>query len=181
MTIWTTRPDRECTRHALPLKRCLPAKPISGIVLSPEIVGAYLHYWRGRTTPCAAPNCDACANNHAPRWYGYLEMWSPTTAARVLFEITPACVDAIADYVATHGTTRGAQLTLARATKKPNSRLTAEIKEGNYAADRLPTASDVAAHLTHIWETHHAPPGESSTVAGADVPATLPLGQRRHG
>ena len=166
MAYWTTTPLNGETREATPLLRVKPKQPIQGIITSRALTGCYVHYYRGRTTPCEEERCEACKDNRNARWYGWVGIWSPRTHQVAIAELTPACLDPLSKYLLTHGQLRGADLTLRRANEKINSRLSATIKESTIALEHLPPELDVISILEHIWETHR---GDS---AGANTNAT---------
>lgn len=168
MTHWTTRPTTRSAIAPIPILRILPGKPVTAIVTSHDAEGAELHYWKGRSTPCNFPDCAACDAHHAPRWYGYLAIWNPTNNQRALVELTAACAAALDAWVDVHGTTRGAQLTLSRANKKPNSRLALTLTPSNYTNHKIPEPPNVRHQLEKMWERATQPSAE--TPAHLDLP-----------
>jgi hypothetical protein len=152
MNPWTNRPDRGDHPTQLQLLRCRPSHPLLAIITADDVLGAYTHYWKGRTRICTHPTCDACDAHHAPRWYGYLAVVSTAMTAPTLVEITPSCIEAIESYLHEYRTLRGAQLTLKRANPKANSRLQATLEPSAYRDGKLPAAPDVRAQLERIWE-----------------------------
>lgn len=154
METWTPRPNRKRDDLPLPLLRVRPGKPLTGIITNADIVGAYTHFWRGRTTPCTGPTCDACEAQHAARWYGYACIWNPTNNHQAIAELTPACVPAIDAYLAQFGTLRGAAIELARTNRKTNSRISCSIKPSPYTTDKIPAAFALQAQLERMWEMY---------------------------
>lgn len=156
MTIWTNEPSDANNLSPTRLIRTRPGKPLTALITSDQLLGCYVHFWRGRTTPCNGATCEACNDNRLKRWYGWVSACTLAMTENVILEITAACCDPIKDYVRTHGRLRGAQLFLERATAKQNSRLIARITESKHSPDVLPAALDVVHVLEHIWETHHS-------------------------
>lgn len=39
---------------------------ITAIVTSPDLLGCFTHYWKGRTMPCEGQGCTSCANGQEP-------------------------------------------------------------------------------------------------------------------
>jgi len=153
MDPWTPRPNRADKQASIPLLRSKPGRTFAALCVSPEIVGAYTHFWKGRTALCTYPECEPCHAHRAARWYGYLHVWTPATNATALLEITPSCVTPLEEYLAQFGTLRGAKITIARANHKINSRVVLTAQASAYALDKLPATLDVRAHLRRIWET----------------------------
>lgn len=46
---------------AFPIVRTPPGRPLTAIITSPDLVGCYTHYFKGRTSPCDSPKCHLCA------------------------------------------------------------------------------------------------------------------------
>lgn len=152
MTNWTNRPTTHDQLHAIPIVRAKPGRTDAAIITATDVVGAYTHYWHGRTVMCTGPSCDACADKRTARWYGYLSLWVPSTGSILIAEITPPCVPSIDKYFHEYGTLRGARLELARANRKPNSRVICNLTPSQYTTDKLPAAPDVKKHLCRMWE-----------------------------
>lgn len=162
MRAWTNRPDRDPTTLHLDILRARPGKAYSGVSMATDVVGAYTHYWRGRTVLCTTPNCDACHAQRKARWYGYIPLWEPDTDRRVLLEITAACLDAIDAYIASNDTLRGARVTVRRANNKINSKIIATLTHAGLTDGRIPTEPPTRQLLERMWEietnTHPATP-----------------------
>jgi len=152
MNPWTNRPDARDTTPTMQILRARPATTTAGVLLSPDLTGAYTHYWRGRTRICENPNCDPCNAHHKPRWYGYAALWSPNSNAVALLELTPACLPQIDAHIQRHNTLRLAQIRLRRANNKPNSRLILQIDLHPYPSGNAPPNPDVHATLERLWE-----------------------------
>lgn len=152
MAIWSTQPNDGDIRPATQLLRVKPGKPLEGVITCTTTNGTYLHYWKGRTTPCLGADCEACTQKLSARWYGFLSLWSPRTNGHAIVEITSSCMERINEYTASHGTLRAALLRLRRANNKANARLLAEIELSGYAPDAIPPALDLIDTLEYIWE-----------------------------
>lgn len=152
MSEWCSRPNREPDQPMLQLKRCPTGKGLTAIVTGDDLVGHYTHYWRGRTTICRKTGCEPCSQSRTPRWYGFLDVWSPSTNAIAMFELTPTCIEPIDRYLAAHGTLRGSKITIQRATAKVNSRLICTIEESQFSPSAIPPAVDLKRHLAKMWE-----------------------------
>lgn len=152
MDTWPTEPNRESHPQTLELLRVQPGKPLIAIITCKINVGAYTHYWRGRTVQCTGPEDEPCQAGRIARWYGYLSVWAPKTSRQALFEITPPCVGAIKDHVRIYGTLRCAKATLARKTWKNNSTVTLTLEPGPFDSSKLPTEPDIQRQLEHMWE-----------------------------
>jgi hypothetical protein len=157
MEPWTPRPNRDDRRTACPLLRARPGHTIKGIITTTDAIGAYTHYWRGRTTICLYPTCEPCSMSHAARWYGFLHLWNPDSNKTAIVEITPSCTLALDEWLAKFGTLRGAKATIQRANTKPNSRVDITLTAALYAPENLPHPIDLQAQLCRMWELQPDP------------------------
>jgi len=152
MDAWTPRPNRGEHTTQIEMVRSKPGPARGGIVTTDDIVGAYTHFWKGRTTICTFPECDACDHHRTPRWYGYLAIIAEATKVPAIIELTPTCIPPVEEYLAEYGTLRGATVTLQRANKKINSRVLCTLRPSGYDKGVLPQPVNVRAHLAKIWE-----------------------------
>lgn len=149
---WANRPNREHEAAPLSIMRSRPGKAYTGIAVSAAVIGAYTHYWRGRSRICTAPECEACEAQRLARWYGYIGLWQPQTGTITILEITASCWETIETHLEKYGTLRGARITARRASAKINARLLIEIEQGPYAEDKIPCAPRVQEQLERMWE-----------------------------
>jgi hypothetical protein len=152
MQRWRTRPSDEPTNHQLSILRVKPGKPLTGVILSHDVEGAELHYWKGRSRICDDENCEACEANFRARWYGYLELWSPTTGNRIILEVTQAAAPAIDEYFSSHRTLRNAVISASRLNRKVNSKLHVTLTPSALPEAQIPPASKIRHQLERMWE-----------------------------
>jgi hypothetical protein len=152
MTTWPSRPDRDQHTNTTPLHRSKPGRTITALIASADLVGAYTHFWKGRTSICTYPACEPCSTSRSARWYGFLHIWSPETNASGILELTPSCLPAVDDWLEKFGTLRGAKICVSRASHKINSRVIATLKASPYALEKIPPALDLIAQLSRMWE-----------------------------
>ena len=161
MQRWRTRPSEEPTNHQLSIIRVRPGKPLTGVVLSPDVEGAELHYWKGRSRICDDENCEACEANFRARWYGYLELWSATTGNRIILEVTQAAAPAIDAYFREHLTLRNAVISATRLNRKVNSKLHVTLSPSPLPEAHIPPSTRIRNQLERMWEC--------STVATSEI------------
>lgn len=152
MDQWSKRPDRGEVTHSTKLVRAKPGKAIGGICLSADVIGAYTHYWQGRTRICEGPGCEACESNRAARWYGFLAIAHEQSKEVAILEITASSLQPIEAHLKKYGTLRGARISLKRAGAKINSRILATIEPTVLRDNELPTTPDVEKILAKMWE-----------------------------
>lgn len=148
---FSRRPTQQDRPVELPLIRVPPTGISKVLILSNDVTGTNLHYWRGRSEPCHGDGCEACLDGQMPRWRGYVVMMSTRTKQKGLLELTAAAMDPIDEYFAEHGTLRGAELAISRSGGKPNGKLSSTIKFGGLPAGSLPTAPELEGILLRLW------------------------------
>jgi len=151
MPNWTNRPTEQHRHPHIQLLRTPPAKILVGIVLSHDLIGCETHFYRNRTTPCAAPNCPACDSQYPTRWHAWLAAWNQKHNAIYIFEMTAAVSEPFVDYHNHYGTLHGAMFKAWRPSRTPNGRVNVEISPADLAGITLPPAPDLPSQLSHIW------------------------------
>lgn len=152
MPNWKKDPPKSGDQPALRLTRTPSPGNLIAIVLSDDLIGCDTHFWSGRTMPCEAPECAACREGVPFRWHGYLGCCDPQTRSLFIFEMTARSAEYFKDYRKGYGSLRGAKFRASRWKKTPNSRVVIEIKPSDVPPDSLPTAPDVCAAMSIIWE-----------------------------
>lgn len=138
------------------------------LCLSEDTIGAYVHYWKGRTSLCLKDCCEACDLGQAPRWRGYVACVVANVGTKRLLELTPPCVPVIERLLKERGTLRGVVLQIKRKGGKPNGELELVASEEPSRVGDLPSCPDVSQHLLRIWKATHAPlPSERASDASA--------------
>lgn len=135
----------------------------TALVLSPDTMGAYCHYWGGRTRLCLKSGCEPCSKGNVARWRGYIAVLVGINRATRLLELTPPCIPPIDRYLKEWGTLRGSIITLTRKGRIDNGQLECVFAEKPVAGNGLPADPDVAAHVVRIWRATHTP--KSSELA----------------
>jgi len=51
---------------SFPIVRTPLGRPLIAIVTSPDLVGCYTHYYKGRTIPCEGSGCNLCLDGQEP-------------------------------------------------------------------------------------------------------------------
>lgn len=129
----------------------------SALILSPDTVGAYCHYWSGRTRLCLKSACEPCARGNVARWRGYVAALVGPNRATKLLELTPTCIPPLDRYLKEWSTLRGAVVTITRKGRVKNGQLELVFAEKPVSGANLPACPDVAAHVVRIWRTTHTP------------------------
>ena len=156
MESWTNRPTRGEVTRGTKLIRAKPGKAIGGIGLNGDIVGAYTHFWQGRTRICDGQGCEACEANRAARWYGYIGIMHETSKEVAILELTAGTIGAIEEHIKRYGSLRGARISVKRGSQKINSKIIATIEQTTIQSNELPLGPFVEEILSRMWEVHKA-------------------------
>lgn len=152
MTIaWDDNPDLPQLRSKFRLIRLGKSEKHKTIILSEKLIGIWTHYYKRRTIPHEEPDCPACRDKNARRWYGFLACWAPSSDFRYLLELTPQASEPLLDYQSRRKTIRGLEIMVRRCGDRPNSPCETIIpreQQGNLA---LPPSFDVKEALMIIW------------------------------
>lgn len=163
---WSNRPNPEDLPDQWKIHRASATGVQSALCLSDDVEGCYVHYWKGRTSPCFESDCVPCSNGQQPRWRGYAAVLiGPGRLTRIL-EFTACCVPSINRFRSEWGTLRGAVVTLTRKGRKANGELECVFGEKPVAGSNLPVAPELVPYLQRLWRaTHAAKPSELSLDA----------------
>lgn len=152
MSHWQNCPDEATRTVSFRIYRTPVGKEIELVILSQSFVGAKLHYWRGRSTPCAGTNCQACMDGQRPRWKGYVQAMHKPTKTVVIFEFTDRVYDEFHRNLIGKGTLRGLTMTTRRLNKKPNGPINVEIGDIREESPHLPKEVNIQGMLDRMWE-----------------------------
>jgi len=167
MPNWSNRPPDGCLNQGLPLVRTPARGVLSGIVSSTDLVGCTTHYYKGRTQPCTAPNCEACNEQVPYRWHAYLTIFNPRTATHALLELTAQASQPAFDFFERHGTLRGAILETTRPSAKPNGRIIVRLRQATPDDPKPPKEPNIKKILAVIWNLPANAVNQSGTLEGA--------------
>lgn len=158
-------PPKGLGRSGLRLIRTPAARPVTGYVLSNNLLGCRTHYVGNRTVPCESPSCDACEAGVPWRWHGYLALQLSATTEVVILEITAQAATVFQEYYERHGTLHGAAIKATRLNNRPNGRVIIHAKPADLAKINLPNCPNVAKLLCHIWNVPEPTAEESNHMS----------------
>lgn len=156
MSYWEDEPEEKGAVQNFQIVRTPPSGTIDGIILSRNIVGAKLHYWRGRSTPCEKELCQPCRDGQQSRWKGYVLIAHPRTRKIVIFEFTDRAWPSFKAMHDRHGSLRGCIMRSRRMSSRPNGPLLVTFEEARHDESLIPSECDLRQILAHIWERHDA-------------------------
>lgn len=152
MTYWKDAPDSGNRTDNYRIYRTPVGREVELICLSGNFLGASLHYWKGRSTPCIGTGCEACKSGHRPRWKGYILAYHPATKTTVIFEFTERGYEPMQEAINHHGHLRGLKFRACRLNRKANGPIQLAFSELREESPHLPVAGDLASMLERIWE-----------------------------
>lgn len=160
MPSYSNEPPPEPNGVALPIRRTPASKALVAIVTSEDLAGTYTHFFKGRTRPCEAPDCEACEAGIPFRWHAYLTALERETMLHFLFECTAQAAEPFVQYRKAHLALRGCLFVAKRWRTTANSRVIIQTKPANLEHVTLPRAPDIPAVLAILWSL---PKGEVTT------------------
>lgn len=138
---------------AWPMTRQKGAKKLIGTCLSHDTVGAYLHYFRQRSTPHYNDDrCEACKKGYPFRYYGYVAAVIGDNDEKAIVEITDAGMVGVDAAFCKFRTLRGLSFQLQRTNLRSNGKMHVSFAESKRKKDQLPEAPDVIRMLMNMWE-----------------------------
>jgi len=137
---------------AFPIIRTPAHRPLVAIVTSEDLVGCYTHFYKGRTFPCEAPECDACKDGIPYRWHAYQSAYDPKKHFHFIFECTAQAGERFTDYRAIHNSLRGCLFEATRMHARHNARIIIHCKPADLTAIRLPKPPDIIKCLAILWD-----------------------------
>lgn len=144
-------PDDGDQNFGWTIKRAPTDSVLKLIILSNDILGIRTHFFRGRTCPCYIGKCEACEHNQLSRWKGYVLAVEQPSGAQCVFEFTPPAARTLDEARKKYGTMRGIQLYVARASKKPNAKVTVTVKGITVLGPTACPDYNVWPIVAHIW------------------------------
>lgn len=151
MPTWSKDVPADPRGPAFPILRTPAFKPLAGVITSPDLVGTFTHYWKGRTMPCEQEACEACKAGIPFRWHAYVSAWTRSTGLHFIFECTAQAAETFTDYRDAFGTLRGCMFIATRMNQKANGRVLIQTKPLDLKTDVIPTPPDVVKCLSIIW------------------------------
>jgi len=109
--------------QALRLIRTPAPGKLIAICTSPKLVGCPTHFWRMRTIPCEAPNCEACDNGVPWRWHGYVSAVNIKSNEHFIFECTAQAAETFTQFTERHGSLLGCTFEATRLGDHANGRV----------------------------------------------------------
>ena len=177
MPAWTDRVPDTATKFGFDLHRTPPDRPLTAIIISPDLIGCHTHFWGGRTVPCEDENCPACAENMPSRWHAYVACYDPRTQETFIFETTAKGAQALENYRDSFGTLRGCLFSAARPKRRKNSKVEIATKTADLTRITLPPPIDIVRAMSVIWQLPataiKTPTAEHSTPTIHPDPAPL--------
>lgn len=174
MPQYSTAPPKDSAGYGIPLIRTPANGKLVLAIVSEEMIGCPTHWYRGRTVPCEAVDCQACNDGYPWRWHGYVIGMQTAGRRLVLFECTAQAAEEINKYRTINSTLRGCILTTARHRNRHNGRVIVTTQAGDLAQLNLPSPPLITAHLAKIWNLPAVIDQVRPTVKGVQAIAAGP-------
>lgn len=151
MPNFTNRPPTEPRGPAFPIRRTPTGKPLVAIITCDDLTGCPTHYYKGRTQPCSAPDCEACLEQVPWRWHGYVSALNISTHEHFIFEMTAQATDTLIAYREKHETLRGCMFEARRLHPRQNARVILRCKPADLQQTSLPAPPNLEHALSILW------------------------------
>lgn len=152
MPQWSNTPPERTTPRPLPIIRTPVGKSLAATILSDEMIGCPTHFWGGRTSPCEAPDCDACNHGSPTRWHAYLAIYSAENQSSAILELPDAAAEQLALLARGLPTLRGARIRVSRTKSTRNARVIVDLRQPLMPQPPIPAAPDLPAIMAIIWK-----------------------------
>jgi len=121
------------------------------VLLGHQFAWHELHYWRRRTTPHFATNCEACEHNTPIRERGYIAITPRAKVDVMILEVTDQCDEEIELQSSALHSLRGQIVGLTRMENASNGKLRIHFSGKTIDPSLLPASPDVEEVLRRIW------------------------------
>lgn len=148
---WYNTLPPEAENQSLPIRRTPANKTVTCIVTSDDLLGTFTHFYRGRTTPCERPDCDACRDGHPWRYHAYVGALARTQGLHFIFEMTAQAAAKLIEYRDRYSTLRSCQIDAYRWGKRPNGRVILKASPSGIAPTDLPLGPNLVKCLSVLW------------------------------
>ncbi|MBA7692656.1 hypothetical protein ES703_101223 [subsurface metagenome] len=152
MPTFTRSVPKDPRGPAFQIFRTPTSREMVAIITSPDLVGCFTHFWKGRTVPCDAPDCEACRDSIPYRWHAYQSAYNPNNGVHFLFECTAQAAEHFTDYRDNHDTIRGCLFRARRMNAKANGRIIIVCKPADLTSIKLPQPPDLIKCLAILWD-----------------------------
>lgn len=140
---------------SMSLVRVRPEKPLVGVILSTQWLGAEIHYVGGRSQLCPPDGmeCGCCKEGNVSRWRGYFiaAIGHPKGHIRTV-EVTERCCPTLVNEFAKGQSLRGRTFRLSRINRKINAPLNMDFTGELCAEQLLPGVPPVHIQIARIYK-----------------------------
>ena len=166
-------PTSETSRKApLNFLHIKPGERQHVTILSETWTGGITHYARGRMKLHTAKDCPWCGSGQAPRWYGWLHVWTERTARQWILQLASSQHGQLVAALDKWSTLRGLEAEITRQGTALNTPVTITITGPPDPRLHHPEPADIAAILTVYMDW--------TTGEGAEQQTPAPLKGRKH-
>lgn len=146
------RPDRERTRTGWRVIRTPAKGTYTAMCISHDLIGAELHWFGGRKTPCwLTDECPMCQKGKPRDWYSYVAFVAGKNGERGIYEVPFGALWAWDEAFGRNRTLRGLEFKAWRAPARSTGAVMMGFKTGTVISKDLPKAPDVEQILKQMF------------------------------
>lgn len=149
------RPGDDEVKWQVTMLRVQPGVKWMGIVCGHAVLGAWVHFYHGQSSPCIGREnrCLPCECGAAVRWQGYLDVLDTSGSRLWVANVTRGAYLSCLDVRDEKLDLRGRYIKLERAGGRPNSPLKMELGKQSGRTD-IREPLDLEAFLFRLWGLH---------------------------
>lgn len=155
-------PPKSTGERPIDLVRTPPTGVLSGIIITDDTWGLFVHFWGGHTVPCTGATCPACAKMVGKKYRQYTAIWNPTSKQSALLEVTEGPGTMLTQLHGQRGGLRGVKIVASRKNGKPNGKVMISLEDVPLTRYVLPPEIDIIAKLKLIWRITETREGQES-------------------
>jgi hypothetical protein len=141
--------DHPDERH-IDLRRVGAGESVSGICLSRDLIGTYVHY-AGKTTPCRKADCYGCTAGLRRGFETYIALLMSQPTKVYIYALSDNASRELDRYWKIHRSLRGKRVVLSRKGEARNGKLSAWCKDPGVDPSTIPNEPDVFGIMLRIW------------------------------
>lgn len=149
---WTTAPPKDEGTRNWQMIRAPECGSLRLMIVSHQLIGRPMHFYRGRSTPHTEPTCEACDDGRRKEWKGYIGCRQIVTGQRYILEVTAHVGHQIAKYSSDHRTLKGTIINVGRTTPKANGKVWVKLTPPPENMGELGPEPDLRPILERMWQ-----------------------------
>lgn len=149
--MYSNRPHEDESKFGIPIIKVKAGVVTAGVMVAPDVIGVYTHYWSGYTTPCMAENCFPCEKLSPRLWHGYFPIYSPSKRGRGIVEVPASAAKFFDEQLQRYGTCEGYHVALTRVGNNDAGRVHVAFTRKAEEIIDLPPFPNTREYLHKLW------------------------------